>query len=620
MSVVDYRPDIQGVRAIAVFSVMAFHLNPTLLPGGFIGVDVFLVISGFLITNILMHKKENVDYRLTETLKYFYASRFKRIAPAYFVMLVAVALVAAVFFLPQDFSTFKNSLERAAWFSSNRYFSGFGDYFSPANFELPLLHTWSLAVEIQFYLLAPFMVLLLPVRWLKWIFTGLFIGFTILAEYRLRFMGIEQATYYSLYARLPEFFVGGLVALYTIKESKCGVRPIKWFGTLGVLLIALAAIAQPLLGPFPGIAALLPLAGSVLLLCQPSQGVVGRILCSKTLVLGGTLSYSLYLWHWPILAFLRYYSGAEVLGFWFSLLFIILTCIISIFSYYVIECAFRSKHTNKKQILGWSFLAASVFGTSLIMVKVNTALTPTQLPITYLRYADPAVICHGQIVGDCLRGDLSSHRKILVLGDSHAAMLNYFFDDLGKSLSFKARVITASNCVTIPGFDYQRISEWAQKPCIDQIKNAEKYIEESDVIVIAGMWSYQTLSSNFNMSLKKFISNNQQKKFLLLSQIPKLKKEPERVRRFNYIGLGNRQELDKEYITGNRQQAHLASELNNAYFIKLDTLTIFNTVPVYNEKIVYLDSHHLNELGSHIYAEQARESFKHHLFSIYKTE
>lgn len=532
-------------------------------------------------------------------------------------MLVAVALVAAVFFLPQDFSTFKNSLERAAWFSSNRFFSGFGDYFSPANFEQPLLHTWSLAVEIQFYLLAPFIVLLLPVRWLKWIFTGLFIGFTILAEYRLRFMGIEQATYYSLYARLPEFFVGGLVALYTIKASTCGVRRIKWFGTLGVLLIALAAIAQPLFGPFPGIAALLPLAGSVLLLSQPSQGLVGRILCSKTLVWGGTLSYSLYLylylWHWPILAFLSYYSGAEVLGFWFSLLFIILTCVISIFSYYVIECAFRSKHANKKQILGWSLLAASVFGTSLTMVKINTELTPEQLPIAYLRYADPTVICHGKIVGDCLRGDLNSHKKILVLGDSHAAMLNYFFDDLGKSLSFKARVITASNCVTIPGFDYQRISEWAQKPCIDQIKNAEKYIEESDVIVIAGMWSYQTLSTQFNSSLKAFIQSWPNKHFLLLSQIPKLKKEPERVRRFNYIGLGNRQELDKEYITGNRQQAHLASELNNASFIKLDTLNIFNTVPVYNEDIIYLDSHHLNELGSHIYAEQARELFKHHL-------
>ncbi|MEH8254239.1 acyltransferase family protein [Aeromonas veronii] len=151
---------------MAVFSVMAFHFNPALLPGGFIGVDLFFVISGFLITNILLHRKENADFNLAKTLNYFYLSRFKRIAPAYFVMLVVVAFVAAVFLLPQDFNTFKSSLESAAWFGSNRHFSGFGDYFSPANHEQPLLHSWSLAVEIQFYLLMPFMILLLPVRWL----------------------------------------------------------------------------------------------------------------------------------------------------------------------------------------------------------------------------------------------------------------------------------------------------------------------------------------------------------------------------------------------------------------------------------------------------------------------
>jgi peptidoglycan/LPS O-acetylase OafA/YrhL len=224
MSTANYRPDIQGLRAIAVLAVMAFHFNPAWLPGGFVGVDIFLVISGFLITSILLHKKTQAGYSLPETLKYFYASRFKRIAPAYFVMLVLVALVAAVFFLPQDFNTFKKGLEKAAWFNSNNYFAGFGDYFAPANHEQPLLHTWSLAVEIQFYLLAPFMVLLLPIRWLKWVFTGLLIGLTAIAEYRMRILGIEQATYYSLYARLPEFFAGALAALYVKTVSGGGVE------------------------------------------------------------------------------------------------------------------------------------------------------------------------------------------------------------------------------------------------------------------------------------------------------------------------------------------------------------------------------------------------------------
>lgn len=275
MSSVPHRKDIQGLRAIAVFAVMVFHVNPNWLPGGFIGVDVFLVISGFLITSILLHKKSRADFSLTETLKYFYVSRFKRIAPAYFVMLIVVSLLAAVLFLPSDFNTFRKGLEKAVWFTSNRYFANFGDYFAPANYEQPLLHTWSLAVEIQFYLLAPFLVLLLPVKWLKWVFMVLLVGLTGLAEYRLRFIGAEQSTYYNLYARLPAFFAGALAALYVLNSSQRTVSG-KWFSVVGLLLIGVAAIVQPQLGPFPGVTALLPVVASVLLLSQPaSQPIQG---------------------------------------------------------------------------------------------------------------------------------------------------------------------------------------------------------------------------------------------------------------------------------------------------------------------------------------------------------
>ena len=152
----NYRPDIQGLRAIAVLAVMLFHFNPAIAPGGFVGVDVFLVISGYLITSILLDKKAQPDYQLGSTLHYFYVSRIRRIAPAYFTMLALVSLLAAVLFLPEDLATYKKSLDQASWFNSNHYFASFGDYFAPANHEQPLLHTWSLAVEMQFYLLVPF--------------------------------------------------------------------------------------------------------------------------------------------------------------------------------------------------------------------------------------------------------------------------------------------------------------------------------------------------------------------------------------------------------------------------------------------------------------------------------
>ena len=220
-----YRTDIQGLRAVAVLAVMLFHFNPAWLPGGFVGVDVFLVISGYLIVRILLQKKAQSGYRLGTTLRYFYASRIKRIAPAYFAMLVLVSLLAAILFLPQDLVVYKKGLNQAAWFHSNSYFAGFGDYFAPASHEQPLLHTWSLAVEIQFYLLVPFLVLLLPTKALKWVLGVLLVGLTLLAQYRLSVLGIQQATYYSLYARLPEFFAGGLVAVY-INSFGGGATPL----------------------------------------------------------------------------------------------------------------------------------------------------------------------------------------------------------------------------------------------------------------------------------------------------------------------------------------------------------------------------------------------------------
>ena len=145
-----FRNDIQGLRALSVLAVIVFHYDAQLLPGGFVGVDAFLVISGYLITQILLSKKRNFQ-GLSYTLRQFYASRFKRIVPAYYVMLLLVSVISAVLFTKQDFGYYHSSLKDAFLFVSNQYFASFGDYFAPGSDELPLLHTWSLAVEMQFY-------------------------------------------------------------------------------------------------------------------------------------------------------------------------------------------------------------------------------------------------------------------------------------------------------------------------------------------------------------------------------------------------------------------------------------------------------------------------------------
>lgn len=609
MGSIGYRTDIQGLRAIAVLAVIFFHFNPAWLSGGFVGVDVFLVISGFLIVSILLHKKAQPGYRLIKTLRYFYESRLKRIAPAYFVMLVLVSLMASVLFLPQDLDVYKKSLSKAAYFNSNDHFSGFGDYFAPVNREQPLLHTWSLAVEIQFYLLVPMLVLVVPAKALKWLLATLLIGFTAVAEYRLRILGIEQATYYSLYARLPEFFAGGLVAVY-VYTNGWGNKP--WLNALGLSLIVFATITQPHLGHFPGLPALLPVIATALILMHPAQGFAQRLLASPVMVRLGELSYSLYLWHWPVLALLRYYTGVEVLTLSFSLLFFALTLMLSVLSYYWVETPLRAQRTHIKQALAYCFLALVTLATVKGISKLNEVVSPTQLAIEYQRYADPSTICHGQIVGDCLKGDLNSQKEVLVLGDSHAAMLNNFFDPLGKDLGFKARIITASSCVTIPNFDYNRIDEWSRSSCLAQIENARVPIRDASVIFLAASWNWQFESLEFQRALSVFLEEQTKagKKIYLMAQEPRLAGNPRRSLRFRDIGLPFNMEIDNSYLDANLRLKSYAEKYTGVTYLNFERSGFFAIAPFFQGELMYLDEHHLNKIGAEKYSEAARDEFK----------
>lgn len=612
MSTTGFRQDIQGLRAIAVLAVIIFHLNPAWLPGGFVGVDIFLVISGFLIGSILLHKKAKPEYKLLSTLNYFYISRLKRIVPAYFTVLIVVTLLAAVLFLPTDFSTFREGLKKAVVFNSNNYFANFGDYFAPANHEQPLLHTWSLAIEIQFYLLAPFIFLLLPKRFLNWALPLSIVGLTAYAEYQLRIAGNQQATYYSLMARLPAFLLGAWVAILIGKNNGLagGGRRKLWLTWLAADLITLALALPKITGHFPGIAGLLPTTGAALIIFLNANNRLTQLLANKTLVWVGALSYSLYLWHWPVLAFIRYYTGAELLNWQYSLAFVLITLTLATASYYWIETPLRLKH-SKKQVLGYASLATVVVFTAVGMKNINAYYTPELLPVEYTRYADPKTICHGQIVGDCLRGDLTSNKEVLVLGDSHAAMLNHFFDYLGKELGFKARIITASSCVTIPEFNYQRLDEWAQKPCLEQIEQAKPYIKKADTIFLAASWNWHMQSQEFNQVLTSFLSNEEtQTQKYIISQEPLLNRHPMRNQRFTHLGIGTKAGLDTDYLRTNQLLKEVSEATNSSNYLALNKLDFFQQAPTYKEKLMYLDEHHINEIGAVEYAKQSMQKIK----------
>lgn len=243
--------------------------------------------------------------------------------------------------------------------------------------------------------------------------------------------------------------------------------------------------------------------------------------------------------------------------------------------------------------------------------SLNASVTQP-LAITYTRYADPDTICHGRMVGDCLRGEKASgDRPVLVLGDSHAAQLNLFFDRVGEINSKSFRVISASSCVTIPGFDVERLPDWARKDCQSAIQFAARFIPESSNIVIAAMWQYQLQSKDFISALNKFLSQSQQtgKQVTLLWQVPMLDTNTQRAQRFDALGLRSTLRMHPEWAEANRMIAEIASHYSNVRFLEFSSEEIFKTPPFYRGELIYHDSHHLNELGAVKYADVAAKRF-----------
>lgn len=604
-----FRTDIQGLRAVAILAVIAFHYNSELLPGGFIGVDIFLVISGYLITSILISKKE-AGQNFSQILGNFYSSRLKRIAPAYYLLLVVVSVAAAIFFIPADFSYYEDSLEKSLYFISNTYFAGFGDYFAPATSELPLLHTWALAVEMQFYLFMPFIVLFVPAKLLKRLTPLVIIGLTLLAEYMIRVAGEDQGTYYALYARVPEFLVGSWLALHQF-GTHWSERRASLTAFAGLALILIAAICISADVPFPGLLALVPSTGAALVICG-GKGWPSKFLSLPILVWLGAISYSLYLWHWPVLAFLRYYSGTYQLGPTLSVFFVVATLILSSGTYYFVEEVFRGRLTPARVLVPMTMaLVIIVAPIKQVSSAINKNLLEP-LPVELTRYADPAEICHGTTNGTCLRGIGRDDTSILVLGDSHAAMLNHFFDALGEELGITARVITASSCVTIPGFDYQRIAKRAQASCRQQIATVENYLDIASIIIVAAMWDYHFQSENFMNAFSQFleekVGNNQ--RVVVLSQVPNFEKNPLRAHRFDFLGLPVSFSRNERYLTANLAIKDVADRYPHVEYIDLSTLPLFDVAPMYKGQLIYFDEHHLNEIGSKIYGTQAVSSIQ----------
>jgi peptidoglycan/LPS O-acetylase OafA/YrhL len=401
----SYRPDIDGLRAIAVGAVLLFHLDRTWLPGGFIGVDIFFVISGYLITGILLKDIDSGNFSFLR----FYRRRAARILPAQMVT-IATTLVAGFFlFGAQDFASLGANSAAAAVSLINMKLIFQGSYFTISEDSQPLLHYWSLAVEEQFYVVFPALLFVLSLwgKWLRWVLLGLAV-LSLVACITLTEVAQTWA-FYLLPTRAWELLAGGMLVAFRIGEKPMadGLRNAFGLVGLGTILLALLLLDENV--SFPGAVAVLPVAGTAMLLASgANETIVSRMLGARLPVAIGLISYSLYLWHWPVFSMVDYalFASSEGLRL---VLKIALTVVLSVTGYLLIERPFR-RHLREPR-MGLRLLVGSLASICIVLVagyKIRAEFYPT---------VDEAQIAEGGLVYGT-----PTHGRVVLVGDSQAAM------------------------------------------------------------------------------------------------------------------------------------------------------------------------------------------------------
>ena len=369
MKKLDYRPDIEGLRALSILGVLLFHFKFQLFSGGYLGVDVFLVISGFLITSFIVNRLKTGQFSVME----FITRRAKRLLPAYLVVSFLSLVFAYIFFLPDNLLTFSKSLISSVTFSSNFFFWLHSGYWSESNSN-PLLHTWSLSLEWQFYFLFSITLFFLHKLFKNEPYKLIIIFFSILFLISLAsavFVHGRSIGFFLLPFRLYEFLVGFFLYFLIDKKLNFLDKNKNFFSLIGLFLIIISFIVFDSKSGGPSYISLVPCTGAALLIYLKDT-FVHEILKNRAIVYIGTISYSLYLFHWPVITFYSWINIVEIEIFT-KILLIIVSIILAIISYETIEKTFRKKIISNKVIkislLSFCTLSAIVFSNIAISEK-----------------------------------------------------------------------------------------------------------------------------------------------------------------------------------------------------------------------------------------------------------
>ena len=497
---ISYRPEIDGLRAIAVSAVILYHAKITFLgqqpfEGGFIGVDIFFVISGYLITSIIL--KELITTG-SFSFKNFYERRVRRILPPLlFVMIVSLPF-AWMYLLPSSFIDFSKSVLYSLGFSSNFYFHYSGqEYGAEDSLLIPFLHTWSLSVEEQFYILFPIILLVVFRYFKKYLIHILILGFFIslgLADWGSK--NYPSFYFYILPSRVWELLAGSFLAYYEIKlghRSKQKTLNLILPST-GLILIFHSIFFFNDKIFHPSFYTLSPIIGVCLIIWFSNKGeLITNMLSTKLFVGIGLISYSLYLWHYPIFAFARISELTPKGDILIKLFFGILILILSIFSFFFIERPFREKNNKFKTVISFIIISIIIIIILNLSIIINNGFknrlpkvlenTSIERPWNLLKNLDGESCFE---IDEGCKFNTSSKNKVFINGDS---IMGSIMLDLKNRFVKKDYQFITTNCLYFPGFDRVIIkTSKIHKKCHNKHfqKLRKTFLKETNSIIIFG--------------------------------------------------------------------------------------------------------------------------------------
>lgn len=595
-----FRNDIQGVRGLAFLLVFIFHLNYNWLPGGFIGVDIFFVISGFLMTSIIIEQKDSDVFNFYD----FYLKRLKRIFPAYLFLIMAITSAGFFIYLDRDFWTFQKSIGASILFVSNLLFSRGDSYFGARLEDNPFLHTWSLSIEMQFYLLLPLILIFIKRKYLPLVILLLIIVLTAYTDISMYTKNDTSAKYFSLPARIPEFLIGAFYSLVLRNKLNFGAAGNNIFAFLSLAILVLSAFLIDKNTFFPGTLAIIPTLATANLLVA-NHNLISDFFAKKIPVYIGELSYSLYLWHWPIIAFIRYYNDDYFLNTREIIFTCVMTFLLAWLSYRFIENYFRKKNNSV-------FYRYAVLG-SVLLVSL-TFFLPKVAEVNKIPdvYTSPSfgLNSHNQKKIEFFGDKNSEDHKILLIGDSHALSIKPFLNYIGQRNHFSFTTVTTDGLPSLKGIKRSEISSYGMK-FYDLSQQFAEFTDDNikkNKIILIDCSSFISPISIYRAVEKMAGSLQPDQKLIVFSTFPSVDLDPVKINR-DYIKKTTRKfkiKINKDNRTALKK---LAASHKNVYFYDLSKSKVFENAPFYKDTLMYYNRTHINVYGSISLAKDLETDF-----------